>query len=354
MVTHRSDARAGPLGIDESSENFLCSRAPRPKCAAKARAGGHDQTVNLLVAEVRVRLEAVDDAALGDLVGALPGAVPTEGSAQLILRSQPGGVPIPRRAPDRVVEHIRYWQEEGRTVIATGPGRSAAVTSGRAVLDPGDGGEQGVRTLLMPVLALLLAELSACVLHAAGLVGETGGVLVVGGSGQGKSTLVAAALSQRRRILSDDLLVLRLVDGCLTATGIPQAIALPGDQAHHRAVGAAIDGDPRGRHAPAASPPTVDTIPIVAVVRVEHSELDDGHLTTAGPAEVLRWVLSSTLEGLSPGTARLAFPYAAAAARLPAWRLGHAADPQLRLPAAARRLDRICAAGAPTTARAPR
>jgi hypothetical protein len=52
-------------------------------------------------------------------------------------------------------------------------------------------------------------------------------------------------------------------------------------------------------------------------------------------------VLTSTLDGLSGGTARRVFPYAAAVSRLPGWRLGHAADPTVRVAAAAARIEEL-------------
>ena len=55
-------------------------------------------------------------------------------------------------------------------------------------------------------------------------------------------------------VLADDLLVLRLRDGVVSISGVPQPLALPGDQAHLGVIGPVTDGDPRGRRASAGVP----------------------------------------------------------------------------------------------------
>jgi hypothetical protein len=316
--------------------------------------------VQLLVAGVLVRLEASSPPGLADLRAALADGVEADGPPQFVLRSERGGVPQPERRADRAAQHVRYWDQDGAQVVATGPGRTARVCGGRAVLDPGDGGVRGIHGLLMPVLALLFAQQAACLVHGAAFLGDTGtpaadtparaagAVLVLGGSGRGKSTLVTAALSARRSVLSDDLLVLRLDAGVPSISGVPQPLALPADQAHHPAVGTAITGDPRSRRAPASGAPLArGTYPVASVLLVEHSARPGGHLRPVDGRAVFGRLLTSTLEGLSPGTARLAFPYAAAVARVPGWELGLPADPAIRVEAAAAWLDQVRAGRAP-------
>ena len=304
--------------------------------------------MQLLVAGTTVRLEGTSPAELADLRAALAEGLAADGPAQLVLRSERGSVPHPGRRPDRVVQHVRYWDQGDDQIVATGPGQRARVSRARALLDPGDGGVRAVHQLLLPVLTLLFASQDACLIHGAAFLAGPDAVLVLGGSGQGKSTLVTAALSLGRGVLSDDLLVLRLHGDGVQVSGVPQPLALPADQAYHPAVGHRIDGDPRGRHAAAGQPPlTPGTHPVAAVVLVEHSQLPGGQLRPAEGRAVFGGLLASTLEGLAPGTARHAFPYAAAVSRANGWHLGHAADPAIRVQSAAGRLDQISRGQAP-------
>lgn len=64
--------------------------------------------------------------------------------------------------------------------------------------------------LLGPVLTALLHQRGVMVLHAAGVVGPRGAVLMAGGSGRGKSTLLAALVALGYRVLCDDAAAIRL------------------------------------------------------------------------------------------------------------------------------------------------
>ena len=305
--------------------------------------------MQLLVAGSALRLEAATSAHFRDLRDALGEATPAEGPAEFVLRSEPGGVPMPERRPDRVVQHVRYWNEGDHQILAPGPGLTALVSPGCAVLDPGTGRVRAIHGLLLPVLTVLFAQRGACLVHGAAFLAGDGAVLVLGGSGQGKSTLVTAALSLGLDVLSDDLLVLRLLGETVSVSGVPIPLALPADQAHHPAVGCAIDGDPRDRREPAAKTVLASgRYPLQAVLLVEHSEQAHGHFRVAEGRAVLGRLLTSTLDGLSTGTARQVFPYAAAVSQVPGWHLGHAADPAVRVAGAAARINEVRAGRALT------
>ncbi len=304
--------------------------------------------MQVLVGGVAVRLEADSPEGLLDLRAALASAPCTDEPPRFVLRSATGTVPLPERRPDRNVQHVSFWDgnsgEDGEgLVIATGPRHTARIAAGRAVLDPGGPGVLPIHSLLLPVLALLFAQTGARLVHGAGFLDPRGdAVLALGGSGRGKSTLVAAALDKGVPVLGDDLLVLRLHDGGVTVSGVPQPVALPADQAQLPVMGPVIDGDPRARRrAGAGIPLATGTYRVASVLVVEHSDHPEGHLRPAEGRDVLRALLASSLEGLAPGLARDVFPYAAAVGRLPAWHLGHAADAGRRIAAAQRRMDEI-------------
>ncbi len=306
--------------------------------------------MQLGVAGCAVSLEASSAAELHDLRAALGSGVEVEveGPPQLILRCERGSVPMPKTKPDRVVQNMRFWDEDDDVIVAPGPGLTARVSRERALLDPGDGGVRGIHGLLLPVLSLLFDQQDACLTHGAAFLSGDAAVLALGASGQGKSTLVTAALSLGLPVLCDDMVVLRLRADGICVSGVPIPLALPADLAHHPAVGHAIAGDHRQRRQPAQPAALAPgEYPVSTVVLVEHSEVDAGHLTPADGRAVLGALLTSTLDGMSAGRARRVFPFAAAASRAGAWRLGHAADPARRLHAAAVWLEELRCERAP-------
>ena len=301
------------------------------------------------IAGLTVLLTGSTKPAQDDLAAALGASQPAQHGFDIELRCEPGGVIRPSRLPERIVQHLSYWSENDTQIVAVGSFRSARVSQSCAVLDPGiDGGVLGIHTLLLPVLALLFAQRGLCLVHAGALLDEGGAVLVLGPSGQGKSTLIAAALGSGRDVLGDDLMVARLETGAVSICGVPQPLSLPADLAHESAVGLEIEGDARRRRAPSGDLVlNTDWHPLSSIILVEHSDLAEGHLRPATGRETFHRMLTSTLDGLSDRTSRHAFPFAAAVARLPAWHLGHTREPSNRLPEAVRKLTEIRGAPAP-------
>lgn len=311
---------------------------------------GTEFVLHITVAGTVVRLEAASERELADLHAALADGQPATNPPELVLRSQRGSVPVPVSRRDRVVQHVAYWEQEGGDqIVATGPGQAALVSHGHALLDPGDGGVRGIHALLLPVLGLLFKQRGACLVHGAAILSgdgrqdpKPGAWLVLGASGQGKSTLVTAALSLGRIVLSDDLLVLRLSDDGVSVSGVPQPLALPADQVGQAVVGAAIPGDPRDRREPASPPQlSAEQHPVTTVLLVAHSGEPGGHLLPAEGRAVFSGLLNSTLEGISPATVHHTFPFAARVAAAAGWHFGHAADAARRIPAAAAHLEQL-------------
>jgi hypothetical protein len=290
-----------------------------------------------LIGGVGMALTGETTEALADLEWVLDPATRSDLAPELALHAAPGSLTRPARAPDQVAQHVEFWTAEGTQTLCTLSRHVALVGAGRAVLDPGADGALGLHTLLFPVLSLMFAARAACVVHAAAFVDRSwgGAVLALGGSGQGKSTLITAALSSGQPVLSDDLVIARIEQsGALAVCGVPQRLALPGDVTQD---GPTIQGDRRGRRQPTlAVRLDPDWHDVRCVVMVGHSDRTEGHLRPAEQRAVFHEFLNSTVEGLMPGTARHAFPFAAAAGRLPGWRLGHARDPSARIAAARR------------------
>ena len=110
----------------------------------------------------------------------------------------------------RVDAVARYWARAGREIVIEPTPDADAVD---------------VRTFLFgPVINALLHQRGALVLHAGGVVGPRGALLVAGESGRGKSTAVAALANRGYQILTDDVaaIVLDGDDRPLVWPGSPQ------------------------------------------------------------------------------------------------------------------------------------
>jgi hypothetical protein len=112
------------------------------------------------------------------------------------------GGPFFEVGPDNYVLRVegvgQYWVRHGREVIVD-PEPSAAPRT--------------VRTFFLgSVLTALLHQRGLLVLHAGGVAGPHGAVLVAGHSGRGKSTLLAALARRGYPVLADDAAAINLND----------------------------------------------------------------------------------------------------------------------------------------------
>ena len=107
------------------------------------------------------------------------------------------------------------------------------VTPREIVVEPRGGGDEDVVTFLVgPALAALLQMRGVLTLHAAAVEMDAGAVLLLGGSGAGKSALAAALVERGHALLADDVTGLApAADGVLALPAFPRmrlwADALP-------------------------------------------------------------------------------------------------------------------------------
>ena len=205
--------------------------------------------------------------------------------------------------------------------------------------------DQALRQLFHYAVTHLLAHHRRYVLHAAGVAAENGrAYLVIGASGQGKSSLALAAVTSGWRVLSDDLVIVRRGTSGLEASGIPRRVAVPGDLAALLDVrGHPIPGDRRDRWELATDDLSRGWFPIAGVVVVGHSLSPDGELQTLCAEQAMYRVLGAFSSVTDPLLLTEFFPVAGSLCQLPRWRLGHGADAPTRLGVAQRLLEQLTA-----------
>lgn len=249
--------------------------------------------------------------------------------------------PPPPRAWDLETAGLRVWWQCDGSVVLEGSGACARVADGVAVIEAG-ADVRSERQFVELALMHLLAPHGRFVLHAGALAESDRAWLVVGPSGSGKSTVAAAALARGWTVLADDLVVVRSGPDGPGVLGIPVPVAVPAELG---LAGTPMVGDAR-RRVLVEVPATPRWFLVHGVVVAAH-DCGPGYLAPCSGDRVLSVLLASSF--LVAERRRLAayFPCAAALARLPAFTVGLAADPAVRLHALGDALARLVESGAP-------
>ena len=176
-----------------------------------------------------------------------------------------------------------------------------------------------------------LLDAGAALLHAAtiGLGGRS--VLVIGPTGAGKSTAVAAARAAGLATAGDDLAVV-WDDARWRVQGLARPVRVPPELAPEAE---AIVGDLRSRVSPQGWA-SGGTSELIGVALVGHGT--EGRLAPADPVAVARSVLGAAFATALPSGVAPSLRMARRLAALPGWHLELAADPADRLAAAGRDL----------------
>ena len=250
---------------------------------------------------------------------------------------------MPRRRADQVVDGFHLWTAGTTMHVDLAPTARATANDTTALVGVTD--EAALRSFPVAFLFVathLLAMHDRFLVHAGAVAHRGEAYVVVGGSGMGKSTLVAAALDSDWQALADDMTVVRAEGSRLRVSGIRRPVAVPADVAP--SLGAVpAPGDARGRRVVPPSALESGWLPVVGLIAVGHGASSAGRLEPVAGQEALRLVLKSFTSVANPNLLRRFFGPAAALSRLPCWRLEHGADPTTRLESARRLLRDVLA-----------
>jgi hypothetical protein len=325
--------------------------------------GGHSRTVHssyvrtwrVLLADVSIELSSETRAADAQLRWFF-GALPASRREQAVrIRVTDCEAPSPARAADATDGPVSIWEDGSYVRLRHDDGLTASVSAREIVIGGWDDGHwRSLRQLLGAGLASWFGELGTLVLHGGLIELDGAGLGVLGPTGGGKSTLVAAALSAGWRVHADDLTLVRQAGhGALVAHGIPKPVSADADLLS--ALGAPVtplDDDSRGRGVLPASLLAVGWVPIRALVVVGHSD-QDGSITSLSHEDRLTAVFSSSFEVTRLVGRRRDLSILAQLSTVPSFRLEHAVQRERRLERALAMLKEIGAnldsADAPTT-----
>jgi hypothetical protein len=272
------------------------------------------------------------DAMRASAVRALLGRVaPTDRDPVVQLHFGGHRLAPPARDPDDCAGELRIWHDDQALEIAYGRHVGARVESDRGTLG-GYAPDLGrVFHQVGPfMLGSLLAPHGHFVVHCGAIQRDGRAVLVLGGSGLGKSTLVLACLQDGWGVLTDDLAVLRSGPTGPLVSGIPKPLVVPGDVT----AGAPWGSDSRARVTVPFEAWDRDSHPVGAVIVVGHG---DGPTTTVEPIEhpKLLGALYDSMLSRQPSNLRRFFGLAAMLCDVETFRLRHSRVPEVRIREAA-------------------
>jgi hypothetical protein len=299
---------------------------------------------NIDIAGVAVEIAAADAIGWGPVDALFGPCLDTDEPPELTLRHGFDVPALPDRAADQASPELAVWFDEDGVSARHASGLCARRIADRIVAG-GSGGRDPVRAFRLatqPPLIDALARHGRHALHAASLEHGGAAVVVLGGSGAGKSTFAFAGARSGWRIVADDL---SLVYGTTPTfvSGLPKPVNVPADVLGAPPEGSLqIPDDDRRRWVlPASVIGARSTYPVRAVVLVGHSA-DEAAIveTPPSPARLERLIAALPL-GLMPSALRAYFPVAAALSRLPAFVYRHPRDPAERAGAAAALLAQL-------------
>lgn len=292
--------------------------------AADERARGSVAVLD--VAGVSIALFAADDVR-ADIGRRALAAFPPSGGVpvgMLVIDGEHRCAPEASHHDER--HGVRFWSDADTAMVVSG---SAVVSVQGAVLTasvPDLADEDRAEGAIVAMLAWLLAPHGRYLVHGAAVSWGADGLVVLGHTGAGKSTLIAAALEHGWRALADDLVIVAADREVVRVVGVNRHPAIPTEIGGPVvARGRPVPG-PRGRAELPSDVLSEGSADVRGVVLLAHARSPGGELARGDRARMLTLLLQSF-----PATGVLAWrtSFLGLAARLqalPVWQLALAAD----------------------------
>ncbi len=211
----------------------------------------------------------------------------------------PGRFPMPARAPDAHQPDLDVWNDGNVLYLSsTAHGIQGIVSPDEARLVATEAPhERSLRRVFQAVITHMLGYHHVFVIHAASMRKGEHGLLALGDTGKGKSTIALAVFQHDWRVMGDDLVALWLVDDAPMIRGLPKPMALPSDVAPTGPAqlddAQTLEWDQRRRlHVP-VDKLDLRPVPLGAIVVVEHGDRRHSALEEAPPDRMTSRLMSS-------------------------------------------------------------
>ncbi len=284
-------------------------------------------------------LVSADEERRGAALEASFGRLPrTQAHPRIAMRYRVDGPALPSRPPDARSSEIQLWFEGPDMLAVERSGVSTRVSSdaislGGRTTDP----LGGLHRLLRPLLTHALFLHRRFLVHAGAIELRGRGVLLLGGSGMGKSTLAFAGHEAGWSVLGDDLAILRRRDPqTFEVAGLAtRPLVVPGELLGDGAPrGYPVHADPRRRSALRELRTDHGWSRLACCVLVVHGDTPKGSMRRVDSRAALAGLLHSFLGGINPAALAPFFAAAHQLAQQPRFELAHGRDPAARLESA--------------------
>lgn len=302
-----------------------------------SRAFASGCTVDLAGVPVRVELGSERRGEVfEELLGTLE---PSDAAPQIHVTWVEAPATVPARESEYPHAGLDSWQEGARAIY-----RHAGVT---AVAEDNAielGGDEDplllpFRYVFEPALTHVLARTGRFMLHSGSVARDGQALLLIGDSGQGKSTLCWAAAQNGWSLLSDDHTIVRPAEGGgYELIGLPKPLAVP-EEVLDEEIGVLVERFGRRRRQLPATMLGRGWYPLTATIRPRHGDTPAGALEPCSASELLDLLIGSYAALGDADLLRRFFPHAASLTRGQTWDLYHGSDPSTRLQVAAGWLD---------------
>jgi hypothetical protein len=249
-----------------------------------------------------------------------------------VLHIEFGGhrVPPPERSPDDSVGALQLWHDDAALSLAYGASVGARVEGERGTLGGYAANLGMVFGYLAPfMLASLLGPHGRFVLHGGAFQREGRAVIVLGGSGMGKSTLILGALQNGFNVLADDLVVVRRGPSGPLVSGIPKPLTVPGEVVGQELTSWSSPLDSRSRVQVPFEAWDRAWHPVALVVIVAHGDRPATVIEPIERPQLLGMLIGSMLSR-QPANIRSYFRLAVALGDVQSFRLRHSQAPEVR------------------------
>ena len=316
---NRSVSTRGPPSVGEQAEILT---APRVL---------HGCSIDLV--GLSTELAADDERAARRCVSVLGAARSTDGEPRVWIRASTSAPTTPPNAPESRTPEFETWRPApGELVLRHRSGLTAART--RTAIDIGGTAasfDASFRRTFLTALARLLTWNDLAVVHGGAIAAGERAVLVLGGTGAGKSTLAFSALRAGWNVLADDLVAVRRSGSSAVIAGVPRLLAVPSDVLDDDSGTRPIADDHRRRRELPADAVVSGWFPLVGVIVVAHSNDADGAVEPIDPHALLHTVLGAWVPAEHGDRLRTMLSLAASIARRPAAVLRLGREPATRV-----------------------
>jgi hypothetical protein len=245
---------------------------------------------------------------------------------------------VPEERFDLADGDVRAWWLDDTLVLAHGT-FTATVRDAEARIGGEGNLSRAFRQLFPYIVTQLLAPHGRFVVHGGAIEHYGDATLVLGGTGSGKSTVVASALFAGSRALADDLVALRPGTNAPEVCGIAKPLTVDRDVADVTGIPSeVVDGDARGR-----CRLLVDLepgwFPVRNTVVSGHGDTPSSVWQALGSGALTEWLLYSFLARHDARRRTQFLPIVAATVRRGGTELRHGTDGAQRIAAVAALLD---------------